>query len=167
MKKIIFLFVLCIFLFNKESVHAHTAEGVGSIKVLMHAEPDDRPLINQETVLHFQIDDSSKEFNVKDCDCTITIYRDRKKLLTKPVTEVKKANSLYNATATVTFDKEGTYYIIFDSKSPGFFTELELEVGKSMMDTKNNSGIANYVTYVYLVLIVGVTVFLVYKRISS
>ena len=69
MKLIILCFVFILFLLPVLPMHAHMSQEEDEITIVMHAEPDDRPLANQETTLHFQIDDPSKEFKVSNCSC--------------------------------------------------------------------------------------------------
>ncbi len=171
MKFLILAFLL--FLLNANPLYAHTSGGKEETTVLMHAEPEDRPLANQKTILHFQIDDVSKEFRMKDCNCTVSVFRDGKKLVSKPADEVHDPKSLYSASTTVTFDREGSYEIRFEGapitsdQFHPFDTTFKLEVGKSVIEPKNSLGVPSYATYTFLALIGGSTAFLVLKRISS
>ena len=45
--------------------------------------------------------------------------------------------------------------------------KFNLEVGKSIVKPKNNLGIPNYITYIFLTVIGCSTVYLVFRRISS
>lgn len=173
MKLIVLCFVFILFLLPVLPMHAHTSQEEDEITIVMHAEPDDRPLANQETTLHFQIDDPSKEFKVGNCNCVVTVFRNGKRIMSKPATEVRDQKSLYSASTKIVFDQEGSYEVRLDGSpiTAGEFHPLSakfnLEVGKRVITPKNNFGIPNIVTYVILALIGGTTVFILFKRLSS
>ncbi len=173
MKLIILCFVFILFLLPVLPMHAHMSQEEDEITIVMHAEPDDRPLANQETTLHFQIDDPSKEFKVSNCSCIVTVFRNGKKIMSKPATEVRDQKSLYSASTKIVFDQEGSYEVRLDGSpiTTGEFHPLSakfnLEVGKSIVKPKNNLGIPNYITYIFLTVIGCSTVYLVFRRISS
>jgi len=167
-----FLVVLLLFASSKE-ITAHSSDVKEGIAVLMHAEPEDRPLANKPTILHFQIEDASHEFEVKNCNCIVTIYKDGQKLFEKPAHELTDKNSIYSALTTVTFNKEGKYKVSLEGKpkESGMFhpftARFDLEVGKNLATSSSELKIPNFVTYLILTVIGIGTTGLVIRQILS
>ena len=173
MKLFTFCFVFFLFLLPALPMHAHTSQEEDEIIIVMHAEPDDRPLANQETTLHFQIDDPSKEFKTSNCNCNVTVFKNGEKIMSKPAIEVRDKRSLYSSSVKMVFEQEGNYEVRFEGTpiTTGAFHPLSakfnLEVGKGVIIPKNNLGIPNTVTYIVLFVIGGITLVILFKRLSS
>ena len=173
MKYIVFFLVVLLLFASSKDITAHSSDVKEGITVLMHAEPEDRPLANKPTILHFQIEDASHEFEIKNCNCMVTIYKDGQKLLEKRAYEPTDKKSIYSALATVTFGKEGNYKVSLEGKPKDsemfhpFTARFDLEVGKSLSTSSSELKIPNFVTYLILTAIGIGTTGLVIRQILS
>lgn len=173
MKFLVLSFSILLFLLCVNPSHAHTSDEEGAATVLMHSEPNDRPLANQKTIIHFQISDSSNNFQLEKCNCSVTISQNNAVLYTNSVIDADSKKSLYNAYSEFVFPKAGTYEVFFSGKPIGeesfepFEAHFSLNVGEKVIKPRNSLGIPSYLTYMILILIGSSTVFLLYKRISS
>lgn len=74
LKNAVFLFfVLGSVFFVCASARAHSIETDGAISTMIHANPDDNPIIGQPASLTFYITDRQKKFKAAECDCRLTI----------------------------------------------------------------------------------------------
>lgn len=171
MKRAIFFLVLPFLLISSNEVVAHTSDTSESVSVLMHVEPDDRPLAEQSTILHFQIEDTSHKFSIKNCNCTVTISSNGKKLGVKTVSELTDQKSVYSAYSKVTFDRAGSYRIIFEAKPKNsgtfstFTTNFELKVGEKIPTPDNDVEIPHVITYLFLAVIGIGTIVLIIRQV--
>lgn len=173
MKIIILVLLLLLFSFNSQKILAHTLDEEGTTTVLMHAEPNDKPLAKQATILHFQIKDSSHNFLLTNCNCSVSILKNGNLVQKLEVKPVEGKASVYDAYVTAIFQSDGTYVVDFigNPKNKGGFKEFgahfSLNVAKPVYENNNTLKIPNYITYLGLFGVVGTTIFLVVRKISS
>ncbi len=173
MKKVIFVVSILVFFASYSRIFAHESDVEGTTTVLMHAEPNDKPLAKQATILHFQINDSSHNFLLTNCNCSVSILKNGNLVQKLEVKPVEGNASVYDAYVTAIFQSDGTYVVDFDGdpKNNGGFKEFgahfSLNVAKPVYENINTLKIPNYITYLGLFGVVGTTIFLVVRKISS
>ncbi len=93
--------------------YAHVHERSGDISALIHISPDDKPIANEEAVIHLGIQDNNENIYVPNCSCIVTIIKDGEEVLKYKIVEnFGEDATLYNAYVPLKFPSEGAYDII-------------------------------------------------------
>jgi hypothetical protein len=73
---------LCLFLLDNFSYNclmkhalAHEDESSGTISATMHIDPADHPIAGKEAHFYFTFNDTTGKFDLKHCNCSLTIYK--------------------------------------------------------------------------------------------
>lgn len=88
-------------------VFAHQLVTDGSIGVVLHVDPDDDPIANQNATFHFDFQDRENKFQLDHCQCTVVVMQDGKELASAPLTPA----TLSIASYSYTFLAKGVYAI--------------------------------------------------------
>lgn len=112
MKKLVLTLILfsCLFFPLPARSQAHFLENVGSIGAVLHMDPNDQPVTNQEITFYFELKDEKGKLASANCDCKVKLIQNGKeiystKLLSKPYTQ------LFDAYFTYTFKDVGAYKV--------------------------------------------------------
>ncbi|MEO8065584.1 MAG: hypothetical protein ABI643_01865 [Candidatus Doudnabacteria bacterium] len=97
------------------SASAHLYETDGSVTVLLHSNPDDDPIVGAAAALFFQIDDTANRFDQAQCDCSVEISKQGKKLFSSSLLRIGGA-SIYAYTVPFTFPEKAVYSIVVTGK---------------------------------------------------
>ena len=89
-------------------VAAHQYETNGTIGALLHVVPNDQPVSDVATKLVLTFSDTSHEFNLKDCYCTIKVSYNGKSFLNQTLA----AGTGLKTDVPVTFPSAGKGYLI-------------------------------------------------------
>lgn len=107
MKKILYLLVLVIFLvqLTTSTSFAHILESEGSVGAVLHINPDDDPLANNESIIYLEFKDKNNRFQLQNCDCTVTVLKSGEKIHTQSLTPTNDT------------ENTGTFNYIFPEKN--------------------------------------------------
>ncbi len=113
------LFFLLSLFYLPSAVLAHSIQTDGSVLMMLHASPDDSPIIGQPAILTFYITDKEKRFTAAECDCRLEISFADQVIFSTTTFAVVKNNVLFS----YTFPHKGTYGVNFIAtpKIPGLF----------------------------------------------
>lgn len=113
----------------------HTDEGISAE---MHIDPNDLPAVGQEAKFFFTFIDASGQFQLQQCDCTITLTKDGNEIDSQPA---QVADSSFAALGsfplyTKTFTEPGTYNLEFNGtpKNGSVFQPFELQYDVYIQD---------------------------------
>lgn len=113
MKKYL-LFSLVLFLWIcsiPQKTYAHFPQTDGDIQVTLHIEPDDNPIPGDPATLYFIFEDAVKKFQLKNCDCRISLIEQNKTLLSQKLSSQKLPHSVYTSGASFIFPVYDVYKI--------------------------------------------------------
>ena len=95
---------------------AHVWKEAGTVRALLHIDPDAYPVTKEEAGLTLGFIDSSSQFSLAGCDCTLTIWLGKRKLTTQALKPVR----LYKSNNPYTFSKPGVYKLVVSARpKPG------------------------------------------------
>ncbi len=96
-------------------IYAHDFENEEEIGATMHVDPNDKPIANEESRINFEFISTSNDFNLQECNCTVTIYKNGRQLLSEElVPDEDLPDSLGKS---YIFPEEGEYNIQLTGKS--------------------------------------------------
>jgi hypothetical protein len=78
MKRILITILFLLILIPFYGVYAHELESENTIGAVLHVDPEDDPIIGQESTFFFEVKDTTGRFKGELCDCTATISRQGK-----------------------------------------------------------------------------------------
>lgn len=136
--------VLFFFLILTQPAVAHTLQTDGTIGAVLHISPEDDPIAGDISSFFFEIKDTADNFTSRLCECTVTIEKNSKILLTQPVFQDTNEDNQTNLTMIYTFPETGIYKITLTGKplSGTTFNEFTLSydvrVTKTIEDPKNS-----------------------------
>ncbi len=166
----LFLFFLLGSLFYLPSAaQAHFIETDGSVLIMLHANPDDDPIIGQDAKLTFYITDSQKKFKLAQCDCRLTISLNNTVIFS---TSTVSNNLGGSPVFSYTFPQKGIYTIKFTAAPlvSGGFQNFKFNYDMRVDRTVAQAMAAkNFVYRMYLVLgglILLIIIFINRKRIK-
>lgn len=84
MKKFLFLLILAGSLLPQAAA-AHFLSTDGNIGAVLHIDPDDDPIINQNATFFFDITDKQGKFQFANCQCTVTVSESGQQLTSQPI----------------------------------------------------------------------------------
>jgi hypothetical protein len=87
---------------------AHVLRVDGTIGVLLHIDPNDKPVAERDAHFILSIQDSTGRFDVTKCNCTVTIYYNEQRLDSYPFPVI--VNKLLPI--EYVFPRSGTYHIV-------------------------------------------------------
>ncbi len=124
-KTIVLLFLFGLLLFPK-IVSAHVLEVDGNIGGVLHIAPDDDPVAGQNTSIVVELKDKSSQFSSVHCDCTYSLVRSGKTILSESL--FTQANTDSTVHLAFTFPEKDIYTleIVGKPKQPGQFQEFHL-----------------------------------------
>lgn len=141
MKKLFFIFFLCIFFLPTTSVDAHTISVDKSIGAVLHIDPDDDPIIGIPTNFYFDFKDKNNRFALSNCLCRVVIKNSTEEIYN----ETLSPNSQLTSSFSFTFPTTDIYTISLIGKplkSDGFepFT-LHYDIRVTRTPTQAANGI--------------------------
>lgn len=111
MKEVYLSLVLCcLFIFPLVSL-AHELEVDGGMSVVLHVDPEDRPVVNEPALLRFAVVDKTDRFRFSQCECAVVIENIQTKTL------VQADQTRQELTYVVRFPSPGVYAVRFIAAS--------------------------------------------------
>jgi hypothetical protein len=136
-KKLIFLLLLFLFVLPNYS-YAHVTESVGSIFVLIHVFPDDKPVAGVETQIGLDIRDESNKFTMNDCDCIAKVMYLGDEIF-KTTLYDGGPGPIYSMNFSTIFPKKGVYQIEVEGKSKtGSFESFKVSYDIRVENSEND-----------------------------
>lgn len=145
----IFLGALSILSVSVQSVFGHNLQSSGSIGAVMHVDPNDAPVVDQQAFFFFAIKDKDNKFQFENCDCTGAIVQKEKVLYLAPLTQVaKNADPGFN----YVFSQNGDYEVRLSGKAVDgkTFKDFEIEFPLQVTAVTRPSG------EIYLAIVGGI-----------
>lgn len=91
---------------------AHELQSDGPVHVIMHVDPKDTPVANEQSQLTFYVFDDQHKFLGAGCGCTVKVTQDGATVLSSPV-EVKDSGVNHVGVVSVIFPDAGNFQIAF------------------------------------------------------
>lgn len=66
-------------------VFAHVLKTDGNVGAVVHIDPEDDPIVGQETTIYFDIKDKSGKFNAENCDCIFIVKKAGNNIFSQPL----------------------------------------------------------------------------------
>ncbi len=105
---------------------AHVSMTANTMTVILHINPGDKAQIGKEAVLQFEIIDTTQQFSLEECECTVTILRNDVPIYSvAPETLTKISPTKFHV--PYTFTETGTYKIGFAGTSFAFVFDIEAD----------------------------------------
>jgi len=82
------LFFLAFSIYNLGFVHpvyGHVLKTDGDIGAVVHIDPEDDPIIGQETTVYFDIKDKTGKFSAENCDCVFSVKKAGNSIYSQPL----------------------------------------------------------------------------------
>lgn len=119
MRKIFYSILLLgfAFLFVPRIAYAHFYAIDKTITVILHVDPNDSPVPEENATLYFDIGDATKRFKLTNCDCILTITEGGKQLYQSAIKEQKDKNfSIWGSNVPFIFPQRDVYHIMLSGK---------------------------------------------------
>lgn len=91
--------------------HAHDTAASGPVRSTIHVDPDDSPVIGQPATIEVQLKRDGQPFNLTECQCTLTIIKNRTTLTSLPLPP-PSTPSVWSAIVPFTFPGKDTYTLV-------------------------------------------------------
>ncbi len=162
----IFFSLLLVFLVLVPNTYAHVLQTDGSIGAVLHMNPEDDPVVGENTEIMFELKDTNNKFNPAMCNCTISVS-DASKVLyqTAIFTADKNTEQMIN----VIFPQKGIYKITIkgiphaNSFQP-FQLQYNIRVDREAQSTKTTADTFKSLLPLFLI---PIAAFLILTLISS
>lgn len=120
-------------------VLAHSIKTDDSVLIMLHASPDDNPIINQPANLTFYITDKQKKFKAAECDCRLEISLNNNVIFSTTTFKIIKNSPVFS----YIFPQKGIYTIKLTAQpsiEDGFqefaFTDDDVDVSRTMEEVR-------------------------------
>lgn len=95
---------------------AHELVTDGTIGAVLHIEPEDKPILNQQTRFLFEFKDRVNKFDPTQCSCIFRIIQRGKEIYSQPLVQNKDSSTLWNENAFYTFTQPGKFTVEVSGK---------------------------------------------------
>lgn len=116
MRKLLFILCGLIFLLSTHQASAHMLIIDGSIGAILHLEPTDDPIANQQNTLIFEFKDTANMFKPSHCDCQIAVIEQGKEIYQNVLFQNNTDPNSLDAIVPYTFPKQDIYKITVTGK---------------------------------------------------
>ena len=101
--------LICLFayLLIAPSASAHVLQTDGTIGTVLHIDPNDDPIAQQQASLFFEFKDTTNNFTAKNCDCNVAIVEAGKTIYAQPLSITSDTASLF-----YTFPNPDVYQVV-------------------------------------------------------
>ncbi len=161
--------VVLLFSAYLQPVYAHVLKTDGDIGAVVHIDPEDDPIVGQETTVYFDIKDKSGKFKIEDCSCIFIVKKNREEIYSRPL---EGATGMYN------FPEKNVYTLELHGtpKTAGQFNPFRLSYDvrvervseENNAPADNNNSVNIYIKHiphlVIILLVVSVCGFLIYQE---
>lgn len=103
-------FSCCVLVFPTV-ISAHILQTDGTIGAVLHINPDDDPIANQQAGFFFEFKDTANKFTPDNCDCTFVVLENGKQIYSQPLFQNNEKPSLTNASVFFTFPEKNVYQV--------------------------------------------------------
>lgn len=162
MKKLLVALFLTLFI-PTQIAEAHVLKTDGAIGAVLHVNPEDDPIAQEESQLYFEFKDRNNTFSVNDCDCRVTVTANDKEIYRE---------QLINDTFSFVFPEKNLYFVtLYGSPKDGSLFEsftLTYDIRVSRETTKENGvpdtsflsqfTLIHYVLFLFLIVTIGTLV---------
>jgi hypothetical protein len=117
-----FIFSSLIFLSISQFVftlptQAHSLISQDNIAVVVHINPNDDPVAQEETQIYFSVSDTSKSFQSKYCQCKVLVQENGKTVFEKSLPRENMVSDTAEFVAVYTFEKPIVYTVSLEGES--------------------------------------------------
>ena len=117
--------------------YAHEFQSDGPIHAILHVDPEDNPVVNEQQQLNFYVFDDQRKFLGSHCDCAIRVMHGSKALLNSPV-NVNDDGPNHVGVVPFVFPSFGSYQIYFSGKPTDGYDFHPFDLGYT--ETVNQAG---------------------------
>jgi hypothetical protein len=132
-KKIIALIIFFYFLNSESPAYAHVLKVDKNIGAVLHIDPDDDPIVGQESGFFFEFKDKENKFKIENCNCIFSITENGKEIYSQNLTS---NNTLF------TFPEKNVYEVkvngtpIADNSFQPFSLIYDVRVAREVTNNK-------------------------------
>lgn len=120
---------------------AHSLQTDGSIGAVLHVDPNDSPVVGEESSFYFEFKDTSKKFDPRNCSCRAFILKADEEIFSTELFANNSAPSLTSSSFTYTFSEKSVYTVkVAGSSKNGSFSafNLSFDLRVDRESTQNN-----------------------------
>ena len=114
---LLFLILNFSFLILAKPVSAHILKTDKTVGAVLHIEPEDDPIVGQQSGFFFEFKDTTGKLKLENCDCTFSILENGKQIYSQPLN-----NNLF-----FTFPQKDIYQIRLAGKSFSLTYDIRVE----------------------------------------
>ena len=142
---LVFALISIFILSTTVSVSAHTLKTANTVGINLHINPDDDPIVGQESTFFPDLKDKEGKFNITDCLCNVKITLEGKQAFSKELLADSNNNNLPGF--NYTFETKGLYLVEFTGKSySGSFQDFNVKFDINVTREPKNTAKANDTT---------------------
>ena len=142
-----FLFVLLafVFLLLPSQASAHILATDQNIGAVLHVDPDDDPIVGQQSSFFFEFKDKQNKFQPKNCICIFSILEGGKNIFSQSLFQDNTDPNLSSASVFYTFPQKDVYKIqvVGRPTTPGEFQSFTLVYDLRVERESNNQPSTN------------------------
>ncbi len=159
---LIVLFILYSFLQFTKPAFAHVLQTDGSIGAVLHVDPEDDPIVGEQSSFFFSIKDKQNKFSFANCSCTVTV---------KENGTIMSQTTISDQTFLYTFPRKGVYQVTLTGKSnnksfQSFSLTYDIRVARETKNQSVNTNTTTHMPHLFvggMILLFGIVV-LIIKR---
>ncbi len=149
------LLFLSVFILFPQTSHAHILEKSGTIGGVIHIDPDDDPIVGQESSIMIELKDTESHLTKDNCTCSFEIISEGKTLYVQPLFQGIE-NSDQSIAIPYTFPRRDLYILRVKGEPTGneftpFAFEYTIRVSREYSEkktlTNNISFLSTYLPY--------------------
>jgi len=171
MKKILsFFFLAILFLFFSPShISAHELTSDGTIGAVMHIEPEDDPVADQQSTFFFELKDKTGKFSSSHCTCTFSVKQHGKIIFSQPLIQNSQAADENISPVVFTFQDRDVYQVTLEGKPnpesafQPFALVYDVRVDRTQQGKESASNNKKVIA-VFFILLLGNLLFILWKR---
>lgn len=145
---------------------AHELVTDGTIGAVLHIEPEDKPILNQQTRFLFEFKDRANKFDPTHCNCIFRIVQFGKEIYRQPLLQDKNSSSIWNENAFYTFTQPGNYTVEIIGKPQknnlfqAFILSYDLQISKEgkIISQDTHSWISTHSFHLFGGILIGIFV---------
>lgn len=158
---------------------AHTLKQDGAIHGAIHIDPDDDPIVGQQSTIIIELKDTDGKLSGNNCSCTFQISSEEKILYEQPLFQGASEANLQNIIIPFTFPRRDIYELkvkgipanggTFRAFSINYSIPVSREVSDKASLQKNVSFLSTYMPYIIGagVIIIFIVAALIRKRLPQ
>ncbi len=160
---VIVLSLLVSFLQFAQPVSAHILQTDKNIGAVLHIDPDDDPIVGEQSSFFFSIKDKQNKFSFANCSCTVTV---------KETGKIINQTTISDQTFLYTFPKKDVFQVILTGQPTNnsfqpFSLTYDIRVERETKNQSVTTNTASHITHLFvggMILLFGIVVLIIKRR---